>query len=345
MRVRTSTATPSSPNQPNRRATIKLLPGLAACIAVALAATLLGGLIPLLGAPVCAILLGVGIATWKPLPALEPGAAFASKAILQWSIVLLGAQLNLAQIVRGGTSALPVMLGTFAIVLALAYVAGRILGIDRDLRRLLAIGTGICGGSAIAALASVIDVDRSDVAYALGVVFFFNIVAVVTFPFLGHLQHLSQAAFGLWAGTAINDTSSVVAAAFAYGTAAGSTAIVVKLTRTLLIVPMVLFYAWKTIAARGGRGIAWSRIVPWFVLWFLAAAALNTFGAIPPALHAPLQRVALFTIVVALAGVGLGSDPERIKAAGLRPLLLGAILWIAIAASSLAIAHYTNESM
>jgi len=322
-----------------------LLPGLAACVVVALAASVVGERVPLLGAPVCAILIGVAIAAWRPLPALAPGAAFASKLVLQWSIVLLGAQLDLVEIAHGGLSALPVMLGTFVIVLALAYVAGRMLGIDRDLRRLLAIGTAICGGSAIAALASVIDVDRSDVAYALGVVFFFNIVAVVTFPFLGHLQHLSQAAFGLWAGTAINDTSSVVAAAFAYGAAAGSAAVVVKLTRTLLIVPMVLFYAWKTIAAGGGRGIAWSKIVPWFIVWFLAAAALNTFGAIPAAFHAPLQRVALFTIVIALAGVGLSSDPERIKAAGPRPLVLGAILWIAIAASSLAIAHYTNESM
>jgi uncharacterized integral membrane protein (TIGR00698 family) len=310
---------------------------------LAVVATLLGARLPLVGAPVFAILMGVAIAAWRaPSPLFAPGVAFCSKALLQWSIVLLGAQLSLSEIARGGAASLPVMLGTFAIVLTLAYFAGRALGLDRDLRRLLAIGTAICGGSAIAALASVIDVDRSDVAYALGTVFLFNVVAVLTFPALGHAMALSQNAFGLWAGTAINDTSSVVAAAFAYGQSAGSAAVVVKLTRTLLIVPLVVFYAWKTIVSRGseGRRVQWMAVLPWFILWFLVAAALNTTGVIPSAWHEPLQRVALFTIVVALAGVGLSSDVERVKSAGLRPLALGAILWMAIVLGSLAIAHF-----
>ena len=314
---------------------------------LAIVAEILGSRLPLVGAPVFAIVLGVAIAAIRPLPALGTGATFASKSVLQWSIVLLGAQLSLREIASGGRAALPVMFGTFLIVLALAYVVGRALGLDRDLRRLLAIGTAICGGSAIAALASVIDVDRSDVAYALATIFFFNIVAVLTFPAFGHALQLSQGAFGLWAGTAINDTSSVVAAAFAYGHTAGNAAVVVKLTRTLLIVPVVLFYAWKRIAAHrdGDKPVPWGAVVPWFILWFLVAAALDSVGAIPTAWHAPIQRIALFTIVVALAGVGLSSDLTRIKAAGLRPLALGAVLWIAIVLSSLAIAHYTNVSM
>jgi uncharacterized integral membrane protein (TIGR00698 family) len=326
---------------------LQQIPGLAACVVLALVATALGARVPLVGGPVFAIVLGTAIAAWRPFPALQPGAAFASKVVLQWSIVLLGAQLSLTEISRGGLAALPVMLGTFAIVLALAYAGGRVLGIDRDLRRLLGIGTAICGGSAIAALASVIDVDRSEVAYALGTVFFFNIVAVLTFPALGHVLALSQSAFGLWAGTAINDTSSVVAAAFAYGAAAGNAAVVVKLTRTLLIVPVVAFYAWKRIARRrtGEAAIDWRKIVPWFVLWFAVAAALNTAGAVPQAWHPAIARVALFTIVVALGGVGLSTDVERIKRAGWRPLALGALLWISIAVSSLAIAHYTKLSM
>jgi uncharacterized membrane protein YadS len=151
----------------------------------------------------------------------------------------------------------------------------------------------------------------------------------------------------LWAGTAINDTSSVVAAAFAYGHAAGNAAVVVKLTRTLLIVPLVMFYAWKRLLAHrsGDKSVPWRAVIPWFVLWFLIAAAVNSAGAIPPAAHGPIGRAALFTIVVALAGVGLSSNLARMKAAGLRPLALGALLWIAIAISSLAIAHYTNVSM
>ncbi|HVA33477.1 MAG TPA: putative sulfate exporter family transporter [Candidatus Baltobacteraceae bacterium] len=319
-----------------------------ACVAIAVAATLLGQWLPAIGAPVLAILLGAVFASVRPLsPLLVPGVGLAARTLLQWSIVLLGAHLSLTTIARGGVSALPVMLGTFVIVFALAYVVGRMLGLDRDLRRLLAIGTAICGGSAIAALASVIDVDRSDVAYALGAVFLFNIVAVVTFPPLGHLMALSQTAFGLWAGTAINDTSSVVAAAFTYGTTAGNAAVVVKLTRTLLIVPVVLFYAWKRVTAKRENepAVNWGGIFPWFILWFLFAAALDSIGAIPAVLQEPLQRAALFAIVVALAGVGLSSSAARMRAAGWRPLMLGAILWMAIAVSSLVIAHYTNVSM
>jgi uncharacterized integral membrane protein (TIGR00698 family) len=321
---------------------LRLLPGLLACVAIAGAATLLGKWAPIVGSPVFAIVMGVAVATWRPpAAAFEPGTSFAAKALLQWSIVLLGANLSLAQIARGGAAALPVMLGTFAIVLVLAYVFGRMLGLDRDLRRLLAIGTAICGGSAIAALSNVIDVDPSDVAYALGTVFFFNVIAVLTFPPLGHALALSQTAFGLWAGTAINDTSSVVAAAFAYGHDAGTASVVVKLTRTLLIVPIVLFYAWKRLASQRGseRPIEWLALFPWFILWFLAAAALDSLGWIPTAWAAPLHAIALFAIVVALAGVGLSSDVQRMRTAGLRPLALGAILWIAIAWSSLVLAH------
>ncbi|MEO6834653.1 MAG: putative sulfate exporter family transporter [Candidatus Tumulicola sp.] len=324
---------------------MKLLPGLLACVVLAGVATLLGKWAPIVGAPVFAILMGVAIAAWRrPGAAFEPGTAFAGKALLQCSIVLLGANLSIGQIARGGAAALPVMLGTFAIVLAVAYVFGRMLGLDRDLRRLLAIGTAICGGSAIAALSGVIDVDRSDVAYALGTVFFFNVVAVLVFPPLGHAMALSQSAFGLWAGTAINDTSSVVAAAFAYGHDAGNASIVVKLTRTLLIVPVVLFYLWRRMASPRDKTqrVNWAGIFPWFVLAFLAAATAESLGWIPGPWRAPLQHVALFTIVVALAGVGLSSDVERMRAAGLRPLALGAVLWIAIATSSLAIAHFAG---
>lgn len=323
---------------------MKLLPGLIACVVLAIAATIAGNRFPAAGAPVFAILAGVAIAAWRSPPQiLQPGIAFAAKTLLQWAIVLLGANLSLAEIARGGAAALPVMLGTFAIVLVLAYACGKALRIDRDLRRLIGIGTAICGGSAIAAVAGVIEVDRSDVAYALGTVFFFNVIAVLAFPPLGHALALSQSAFGLWAGTAINDTSSVVAAAFAFGRDAGNAAVVVKLTRTLLIVPVVLFYAGKRLASRAGaREISWARIFPWFVVWFLVAAAVQSFGAIPAAWHAPLQRAALFGIVLALAGVGLSSDVARMRATGIRPLLLGAVLWIAITASSLAIAHFAR---
>ncbi|MGB8796314.1 MAG: YeiH family protein [Candidatus Aquilonibacter sp.] len=321
------------------------MPGFFLALGVAIVAALLGRAAPIVGAPVFAIVIGALIASARrPSPALRPGIAFASKQLLQWSIVLLGAHLSLMEIIQGGARSLPVMLGTLLIVLVLAYVVGRALGLDRDIRRLIGIGTAICGGSAIAAVASVIEADQADIAYSLGVVFLFNVVAVLVFPALGHLMQLSQQAFGLWAGTAINDTSSVVAAAFAYGRDAGNDAVIVKLTRTTLILPIVLYYGWRRIQhARAGSGaIDWRAIIPWFILWFLAAAALNSFGLIPAVAQEPLQELALFTITVALAGVGLGTDIQRIRAAGVRPLMLGAILWVAIAISSLAIGRFVH---
>jgi uncharacterized integral membrane protein (TIGR00698 family) len=311
-------------------------------LAVAIVAALLGRAAPIVGAPVFAIVLGALIATVRsPSASLRPGITFASRQLLQWSIVLLGAHLSLVEIAQGGARSLPVMLCTLVVVVVLAYVVGRALGLDRDIRRLVGIGTAICGGSAIAAVASVIEADQADIAYSLGVVFLFNVVAVLIFPALGHLMQLSQQAFGLWAGTAINDTSSVIAASFAYGRDAGNDAVIVKLTRTMLIIPIVLFYGWRKIqhARQGATAIDWRAIIPWFILWFLVAAALNSFGLIPAVLQSPLQELALFSITVALAGVGLGTDIQRIRAAGVRPLVLGAILWVAIAVSSLLIAR------
>jgi uncharacterized integral membrane protein (TIGR00698 family) len=317
-----------------------VIPGVLFCIAIALVATVLGRLLPVVGAPVFAILIGALVASLVALPArIKPGITFSGKALLQWSIVLLGASLSLNEIVAGGGRSLPVMLGTFAIVMTLAFALGRAMGLDRDLRRLLGVGTAICGGSAIAAVSSVIEADQADIAYSLGTIFLFNVVAVIVFPALGHLAHMSQAAFGLWAGTAINDTSSVVAASYSYGHDSGEHAVIVKLTRTLLIVPLVLFYAWRNSQKlrHEGKHVPWRSIMPWFVLWFLGAAALNSFDLIPRVIQTPVHSLALFLIVVALAGVGLGTDVARIRSTGLRPLGLGAMLWIAISVSSLAL--------
>ncbi|HVS45104.1 MAG TPA: putative sulfate exporter family transporter [Verrucomicrobiae bacterium] len=320
------------------------LPGLIACVAIALIAIALGLFVPIVGGPVFGIAIGAIVAAAMTIPqSWKPGIALASKLLLQVSIVLLGANLSIREVASNGARSLPVMLGTLVLVLAASYVLGKALGIERDLRRLLGVGTAICGGSAIAAVATAIDAERADIAYALSTVFLFNIVAVLTFPAIGHAMHLTDHAFGLWAGTAINDTSSVVAAAFSYSHAAGSEAVIVKLTRTLLIVPIVLFYAGKRIfAARGTGALPWREIIPWFALWFVLATALNAVGAIPAAAHAYVQQAALFAIVVALAGVGLSADYARIKAAGVRPLVLGLLLWVLIAVSSLGIARFAG---
>lgn len=344
-----------------------LLPGLVLCSAVAAVATLLGRLVPVIGAPVCGIVLGValGVALRKrslDVP-LQPGVSFTSRVVLQLAIVVLGSGLSLSQVARTGWSSLPVLLGTLSLALVAAWGVGRLLGIDGDLRTLIGVGTGICGASAIAATTAVIGAAEADVAYAISTIFAFNVIAVLTYPTLGHLLGLSQHAFGLWSGTAINDTSSVIAAAYTYGLAAGNYGVVVKLTRTLMIIPITIALAVMTRrretaaaamaaaggapgegvddSARGGTGRAARRrirlwqLVPWFLIGFLVAAGLNSLGGVPRAAHSPLSTLSLFLITMALSGIGLSTRPLALRNAGLRPLALGAILWATVGISSL----------
>jgi uncharacterized integral membrane protein (TIGR00698 family) len=330
----------------------RVAPGLALAVAVALVATGLGRLVPVVGGPVFAIVLGAAAGVLiKPGDRLVPGIGVAAKPVLQLSIVVLGTGLSLQQVVQVGAGSLPVMLGTLAVALVGGWLLGRALGVGGGTRILISVGTGICGASAIAATTAVIDAKRHEIAYALGTIFVFNVVAVLTFPALGHLMGMSDQAFGLWAGTAVNDTSSVVASAVSYGGDASSYAIVVKLTRTLLLVPIVLALAIWTAhrsarAAGGGqrnlRDVPWRRVVPLFLIGFLAAATLDTLGLIPDGWHPTLSLIGTFLITVALAGVGLTLRPAEIRGAGARPLLLGGLLWVAVAGASLGLQALTG---
>ena len=285
---------------------------------------------------------------------LRPGLSFASKPVLQASIVLLGATLSLEQVAVVGLSSLPVMLGTLTVALFGAWLLGRLLGVRGDTQLLIGVGTAICGASAIAATQAVIRARESQVAYAVGTIFTFNIAAVLLFPQIGHLLHLDPHAFGLWAGTAINDTSSVVAAGYSYGADAGPYSVVVKLTRSLMLIPIVLALSIWT-ARRNTRAASatadtprtrqlpsWTKIVPLFLLGFIAASALDTLGVIPTAWHPGLTTAGTFLITTALAGIGLALRPADLRRAGIRPLLLGAMLWVLVATSSLALQALTG---
>ncbi|GEL26283.1 hypothetical protein PSU4_52370 [Pseudonocardia sulfidoxydans NBRC 16205] len=328
-------------------------PGLALAVAVAVLATALGRLVPVVGGPVFAIVLGAAAGVLvKPGDRLVPGIDVAAKPVLQLSIVVLGTGLSLQQVVQVGAGSLPVMVGTLAVALGGGWLLGRALGVGGGTRILISVGTGICGASAIAATTAVIDAKRHEIAYAMGTIFVFNVVAVLTFPALGHLMGMSDQAFGLWAGTAVNDTSSVVASALSYGGDASSYAIVVKLTRTLWLVPIVLALAFWTArrstgsepggSARSLRDVPWRRVVPLFLIGFLAAAALCSLGLIPDAWHPTLSLIGTFLITVALAGVGLTLRPAEIRGAGARPLLLGGLLWVAVAGASLGLQALTG---
>jgi uncharacterized integral membrane protein (TIGR00698 family) len=315
----------------------KILPGLIAALALAVPSWFLGRLVPIVGAPIFAILAGMLLSFARRPAAFESGLAFTGKKGLQYSIVFLGFGLDLGVVLKVGLDSLAVMVFTLAAAFATAYFVGRALKIDSKVKILVGVGTAICGGSAIAATAPVIDADEEEVAFSISTIFLFNIVAVFVFPVLGHLMGMSQGDFGLWAGTAINDTSSVVAAAFSYGDEAGRYATVVKLTRTLMIIPVTLvlaFARWKGGEGGGGR-LELAKIVPWFVLGFLAASLVRTIGILPAEAVAFLPEIGKFGICAAMAAIGLRSNPVKLLRNGTRPILLGLACWASVAIVSL----------
>lgn len=316
-------------------------PGLLLTLAIALLAWWLGSLLPLVGGPVIGIVLGIAVRNLaSPRARFTPGIAFAGHRVLQWSVIVLGFGLSLTQVAATGLESLAVTLVTLTVALLGAWVLGRWLGVHDKLKILIGVGTAICGGSAIAAVAPIIKPDEHDTALAVSTIFLFNVVAVLVFPPLGHLLHLSDLGFGLWAGTAINDTSSVVAAGYSYSHAAGDYATIVKLTRATLIIPISLILA-LVVAARakhdGAAEFSLRHIFPWFILGFLAASALRTAGLVPTALLAPLHLAAGFLIIVALTAIGLSADLRRMLASGARPILLGFGAWVAVSLASLAV--------
>lgn len=328
-------------------------PGWLTAVAVAVAATLLGLVLPVIGGPVFGIVLGILVGVvLRPGARLRPGMALAAGPTLKASIVVLGFTLSLSRLVSVGLASLPVLLGTLAVALLGAWLVGRALGVRGDTQILIGVGTAICGASAIAAATAVLKPKGGQVAYALGTIFTFNVIAVLVFPPLGHLIGLSSESFGLWAGTAINDTSSVVAAAYSFDDAAGPDAVVVKLTRTLTLIPIVMalavFVARRDARAEGGSGrldlrhLPWRKLVPTFLVGFLVAAVLNTLGVVPGSWAGAITAVGTFLITTALAGIGLGLDIGELRAAGARPLIFGGILWLLVATSSLGLQALTG---
>jgi uncharacterized integral membrane protein (TIGR00698 family) len=272
---------------------------------------------------------------YEPVGAAKGVIRFASSTVLQTAIVLLGLTFGLGQLVRVGRASLPVMLGTLAIALVAAWLIGRALRVDRTQRTLIGVGTAICGASAIGAVSPIVGAAETEVAYAVSTIFVFNVVAVVCYPAIGHLLGLSQQSFGVWAGTAVNDTSSVVAASSAYGTAASQAAVVTKLARTTMIVPIAL--ALTALEARRGRAQRRPvrKLLPVFLLWFLLASALNTAGFVDGRTAAAASHAATFLIAVALGAIGLSTRVGDLRRAGPRPFVLGTVLWALVGISGL----------
>ncbi|MCR2035259.1 YeiH family protein [Adlercreutzia mucosicola] len=366
------------------------MPGIGVCAAIAVPCWFLGEALPVVGGPVFAILAGMAIALlWKQpsRSAVQDGIAFTAKKVLQYAVILLGFGLNLAQIAAVGAESLPIIASTIATALIVGYILYKVLRMDSAIATLIAVGSSICGGSAIAATAPVIKAKDEQVAQAISVIFLFNVIAALIFPTLGSALGMSNEGFGLFAGTAVNDTSSVTAAAAAWdgmhpGANALDDATIVKLTRTLAIIPITLVLAIVMARRENAAGTAAAgapasmlgsadaatddpaigaapaapaptgnkplgsfslkRALPTFILLFLAASVITTVAVAAGAdvaAFAPLKTLSKFFIVMAMAAIGLNTDLVKLVRSGGKPILMGFICWVCIAAASLAMQH------
>jgi uncharacterized integral membrane protein (TIGR00698 family) len=300
------------------------LSGVFLVAAIAVIASFLGVTFPLVGGPVCGILLGMLL-----------------KKILQGSIILLGFEMNLYQVVAVGSQSLYIILFTLGAAFFTAWIFGHYFQLSGNTSILIGVGTAICGGSAIAATAPVISASEKDVAYSLSTIFLFNIAAVLIFPALGHYWGMSDIGFGMWAGTAINDTSSVVAAGYSYSDEAGNFATIVKLTRALMIIPVTLLLALFIAKKNAGNNtFSLGKVFPWFILGFLAASLLCTTNVVPQPLGVALAKSGKFLIIMAMVAVGLNTPIRQLYKSGVKPILLGLSCWLAVTVASVAAQYY-----
>jgi uncharacterized integral membrane protein (TIGR00698 family) len=329
-------------------ATFSACPGLFLVLAIAVGARLLSRFTGAVPDVVIALVAGMLLRNLVRLPdAIDPGIAFTLRYFLRAAIILFGAGLTFAAIVGAGAATLVLVGVCFVVAMVLGLVLARAFRLPGAVGLLIGAGTAICGGSAILALGPLVRAKDEEIAYAITTIFTFNIVALLIYPSLGHLLHLSQSAFGSWSGTAVNDTSVVVATGYVYGMKAGAVATIVKLTRTVLLVPLAIVVGLRHDAlAANGIGLAppnagaplWRRVmqtIPWFVLGFVGLAALNSCGVFSPNVAHGLTLAAGFFILMVLAGVGLNVDVGKIRRLGLRPLAAGVLLATIMAGASL----------
>ena len=318
---------------PKMKERLLFLLGIAICFTVAGFSVLLEELIPggLLGASIIALFTGTIVNSFFHPAWMKPALKFTSKKILKAAIVLLGASLSVSTIMSVGKMTFFVMIFTFAMCFGGGYFIRRLFGLNWKLSNLISAGTGICGGSAVAAIAPVIDADDKDIAFAMSSTFLFDMVMIALYPLMGKALGMSDIAYGIWAGTSVNDTASVVASGYAFSEAAGDFATMVKLTRTIAIIPTVLVFAWigtrikqkEMNASNDGKKVNLLKIIPWFIGGFLLLAILNSIGIIPGAISGMMKTTSKFLMVTALAAIGLNTSITDFKKAGLAPMFYG----------------------
>lgn len=330
------------------------VPGVLVALVIATVAKILESLLPihLIGASVIALFIGMIINNfWKPV-CLMPGLKFASKKILKFGIILLGASLSIGTVLNVGKMSLLVMCFTLLTCFGGGYLVGKALKLNWKLSNLISAGTGICGGSAIAAIAPVIDAEDKDIAYAMSATFLFDMAMIILFPLMGRWMGLSDMAYGLWAGTAVNDTSSVVAAGFAFSEGAGNFATMVKLTRTLSIIPVVVIFELVQIRLKKKTAVADSvnktikdkvsifSLFPWFIVGFVALALINSCGMIPTGVTNGAKKLSKFLMVTALAAIGLNTSFKDMRKSGIAPMLHGFIISLLVVIIAIVVEYF-----
>lgn len=333
----------------------KNTPGILLCLAIAIPSWFIGTAFPIIGGAVIAILAGMILTLIiKNKTALDAGIKFTSKKVLQWEVILLGFGMDLNVVLETGKQSLPIIICTIGISLIMAFLINKLIKMPSKVATLIGVGSSICGGSAIAATAPVIDADEEEVAQSISVIFLFNVLAALLFPSFGQLigfDTTSGEAFGIFSGTAVNDMSSVTATAstwdgmFNLGTATLDKAVTVKMTRTLAIIPITLVLALaraKKQKSSGAGKINMKKIFPFFILFFIGASIITTIAVscgVSADVFDPLKTLSKFLIVMAMAAIGMNTNIVKLVKSGAKPIFLGFFCWISITGVSLLLQH------
>lgn len=331
----------------------KYLSGILLSGAIAATAYITSLILPsgIIGGTLIALLLGMLL---NPLvcshEVFDAGINWTSKKILRAGIILAGITLSFPQVIEAGKYALILMMFTLATAFGVGYVCRKVFKINWKLASLLSVSTAICGGTAVATLGPTIRAKSRDIAYAISATFIFDIITVIAFPWIGRLLGLSDTGYGLWIGTAVNDTSSVVAAGYAFSEAAGLLATIVKLTRTLFIVPIVLAFSWiytkKETSSQTAAKVSIRKIFPWFILGFLAVVGIRSTGMVPDNIVTGVSFLSKIFLSMALAAIGLSTSLKEVASVGIKPMIAGVIIDISVVFVSLfaqaGILHYAE---
>ncbi len=303
------------------------LPGVALVFIIGVLANSLGKDFPLIGGAVIAIIIGIMVRNFLGIPTVfSEGISYTLKTLLKTAIVLLGFGLSYASIFQLGYEAILLVVVAVLAGILFTFLLAKLFKLSGNIPILVSLGTAICGATAIVTSSPIVRAKEEETAYAINTIFAFNVLAVLFYPLIGQLFSMPDQIFGIWAGVAIHDTSSVVAAGYSYSSNAGDTSVIIKLIRTLMLVPVTLilsiFISMKSNGAAGSK-VKISKVFPIFILFFAGAVAVNTIFSLPTSITSVTDGVAKFLILMVMASVGLGTDFKKIKSVGLRPLFLG----------------------